>query len=82
MSDVIRNSIEKNTYPNGENFLIDDTGKKIYGVMDRTVRNVRFKKTGERRAPKKGEWYLSGAEPHAYMAPNDLSTEYHILVKA
>lgn len=25
------------------------------------------------RAPKKGEWYLSGARPSMYQAPNDLS---------
>jgi len=31
-----------------------------------------------RRPPKKGEWYLSGAIPAAYKAPNDLSTEYLI----
>jgi hypothetical protein len=31
-----------------------------------------------RRPPKKGEWYFSGAEIHAYRAPNDLLTPYHI----
>lgn len=36
------------------------------------------KSTGEKRPPKKGEWYLSGAEVHAYRAPNDLSTPYVI----
>lgn len=34
--------------------------------------------TGEKRAPRKGEWYLSGAIPEAWRAPNDLSTTYHI----
>jgi hypothetical protein len=33
----------------------------------------------EFRCPKKGEWYLSGAIPVAYQAPNDLTTEYHIM---
>lgn len=33
------------------------------------------------RAPKKGEWYLSGAIVAAYRAPNDLTTEYHIVEK-
>jgi hypothetical protein len=33
---------------------------------------------GEFRPPKKGEYYLSGAIPMAYKAPNDLSTSYHI----
>jgi len=30
------------------------------------------------RCPRKGEWYISGAEPEAYRAPNDLSSEYRI----
>jgi hypothetical protein len=34
--------------------------------------------TGERRAPKRGEWFLSGAIVTAYKAPNDLSTPYRI----
>ena len=37
--------------------------------------------SGQYRAPKKGEWYLSGCEGYerAYMAPNDLSDEYFIM---
>lgn len=31
------------------------------------------------RRPRKGEWYVSGAIPAAYRAPNDLSTEYLIV---
>lgn len=34
--------------------------------------------TGEKRPPRKGEWYLSGAIVGAYRAPNDLSTPYQI----
>lgn len=30
--------------------------------------------TGEKRPPRKGEWYLSGAIIEAYRAPNDLPT--------
>lgn len=33
------------------------------------------------RAPKKGEWYLSGAIVDAYQAPNDLTSEYQIVEK-
>lgn len=33
------------------------------------------------RAPKKGEWYLSGAIIEAYQAPNDLTTEYMVVEK-
>lgn len=38
-----------------------------------------FVKSDEKRPPRKGEWYLSGAIPTAYRAPNDLSTSYIIL---
>lgn len=31
------------------------------------------------RAPKKGEHYVSGAIPAAYLAPNDLTTPYHVV---
>jgi len=41
-------------------------------------RNIKARWTGEKRCPKAGEWYLSGARIAAYRAPNDLSTEYHI----
>jgi hypothetical protein len=34
---------------------------------------------GERRPPKAGEWYLSGAIPEAYRAPTDLSVPFHIV---
>ena len=34
--------------------------------------------TGEKRAPYKGELYLSGAIVEAYTAPNDLSSEFYI----
>ena len=30
------------------------------------------------RKPKAGEWFVSGAEPMAYKARNDLTTEYQI----
>ena len=40
--------------------------------------SVMARYAGEKRPPKKGEWYLSGAVVTAYRAPNDLSTEYHI----
>lgn len=31
------------------------------------------------RPPRKGEWYLSGAIPMAYKAPNDLSTSFIVV---
>ena len=36
-------------------------------------------KTGEFRAPRAGEWFLSGAIPEGYRAGNNLSGKYHIL---
>ena len=33
------------------------------------------------RAPKAGEWYISGAIPQAYQAPNDLGIEFLIAKK-
>ncbi len=36
--------------------------------------------TGEFRAPKKGEWFVSGAIPEAYRALRDMEQEYHIAV--
>lgn len=39
-----------------------------------------FKWNGEKRPPKKGEFFISGAIPEVYQAPNDLSYEYHIAV--
>lgn len=35
--------------------------------------------TASKRCPKKGEWFLSGAIPQGYKAPNDLGDEYNIL---
>ena len=34
--------------------------------------------SGEKRPPQAGEWYISGAIPDAYRAPNDLTSSYHI----
>jgi len=36
-------------------------------------------KTDQFRYPKKGEYFLSGAVPMAYKAPNDLTTRYRIM---
>jgi hypothetical protein len=42
--------------------------------------NVMAMYSGEKRCPKKDEWYLSGAIIAAYKAPHDSSTPYHIAV--
>lgn len=79
MSDVV-NSTQKNTYPNGESFYEDNSStKRVYGPE---ARAIRFKKTGEFRVPKKGEWFLSGTIPVAYYAVNDHGDmKFNILVK-
>ena len=51
----------------------------LWGEPKRDGRYVRAVRTGEFRAPRKGERYLSGSDPVAYMAPNDLSTEFRIM---
>lgn len=40
-----------------------------------------FKWSNEFRAPKKGEFYLSGIIPEVYKAPNDLTQKFFIFVK-
>lgn len=50
-----------------------------FGVRDlREIRDIRATPTGEKRPPKKGEWYLSGSIIEAYQAKSDLSTSYYI----
>lgn len=41
---------------------------------------VMVQTTGEKRPPRKGEWYVSGAIPEGYKAPNDLS-QPHVIAK-
>lgn len=40
--------------------------------------NIRAVNTGEKRAPERGEYYLSGAIVCAYRAHSDLRTAYYI----
>lgn len=59
----------------------DEGVQKLYAPMPSLgtgVPGVHAVWTGEKRCPKKGEWYLSGAIIEAYRAPNDLSTPFHI----
>lgn len=50
-------------------------------VSEWTKRDLLAKWDGKpRRAPKKGEWYLSGSIIEAYRAPHDLFAWYHIAV--
>lgn len=70
-----------------ESFILTPRDKQTYApdpseIGESCKASDRFVMTGEQRKPKKGEWYLSGAIAEAYCAPNNLSTVYHILVKA
>lgn len=40
--------------------------------------NIRAAWTGEKRPPKKGEYYLSGSAITAYRAYEDLTSSFHI----
>ncbi len=54
----------------------NDSELEQLGVPDDV--GIRAVPTGEMRAPKRGEWYLSGAIIEGYRAANDLSTAYYI----
>ena len=53
--------------------------KKTYREVESLIKPKLFVRTGEFREPKAGEFFLSGAIPEAYKAPNDLSTSYNIM---
>lgn len=38
-----------------------------------------FRWTGEKRAPRAGEYFLSGAIPEVYRASSDLDVPFHIM---
>ena len=54
-------------------------GDRVPGVSSVEQRNYMAGTTSEVRAPKKGEWYLSGALPHAYLAHDDLTQQFTIM---
>ena len=64
------------TFPLGDTPTADETGGAAF--RERYKGTFRAVSTGEKRPPRKGEWYLSGAIVTAYRAPNDLSTTFHI----
>jgi len=68
-------------FPCRDNVRADEL--EALGLIDvkPSIANRRIVKavwTGEKRPPKKGEWYLSGAIIEAYRAKNDLSDTYPI----
>lgn len=59
--------------------MMNTNQPKTYGAAEGRHHGRLFIRSGEFRAPRKGEFYLSGAIPLAWEAPNDLGTAYHIL---
>ena len=55
--------------------LADEMWRTSYSKGDPSIR-ARW--TGEKRPPKAGEWYLSGAIIEAYRAKADLDIPFHI----
>ena len=74
MNDALR----RNTpYRRGDS--LTQAERNQFGVTTlREAQSVMGVWTGEKRPPKAGEWYLSGAVIEAYRAPNDLTDDYHI----
>ena len=57
--------------------FVPDTGlTHVNGSPAR--KGIAGKWTGDYRPPRAGEYYISGAIPEVYRAPNDLITPYHI----
>jgi len=66
---------------NRRTFALAQYGSGISGASWRRAhRNRRFICSGEYRAPKGGEFYLSGAIPEVYIAHADgITAAYHIV---
>lgn len=54
---------------------------KLYPHSNR-FNKTQYKKSGEFRPPKAGEFFLSGAIPEVYDVPNDLSSSFYIMEPA
>jgi hypothetical protein len=68
------NNLLKKYYP-----LADEPSpEELYNLEVSDKVGVRAMATGEMRAPRKGEWFLSGAVVEAYRANNDISIQYNI----
>jgi len=61
----------------GDKFNKQDKRYPIANIFDLEAYSYAIN-TGIKRPPKKGEYFLSGAVPAAYPAPNDLSIPYYI----
>lgn len=66
------------TYPLCDTPTSEETGGAPFRDRYHAGRSFFAVPTGEKRPPRRGEWYLSGAIVQAYRAPNDLSTPFHL----
>mgnify|MGYP000078249512 CR=1 FL=1 len=69
---------EQPTYEERKALNLDFNETRPIPTIGFSPKSVACMPTGEKRPPKKGEWYLSGAIVHGYRAPNDLSIVFHI----
>lgn len=74
------------TYPISNNLSYEEQQKfgtkgNFLPSIEMYPKGVMAIRTGEYRAPKAGEWYLSGAKPSAWKAPNDFidNMKFHIM---
>lgn len=56
--------------------------RKLYPSGEDALDRRRYVRTGTRRAPRKGELYLSGAIPAVYRALADMTGEFEIMREA
>lgn len=80
---MIATAKEPKVYPLGDTPSEKETGgasfnERVALSWTDGSKGFRAVATGEKRRPRRGEWFLSGAIIAAYKASNDLSTSYHI----
>ena len=77
-NDGVRSTFKFCPYCGGK-FITPPKRYRYEGMMGSLAKKGSYAiSTGDIRPPKKGEYYLSGAQPIAYKAPNDLSTSFLI----
>lgn len=88
MTDTIKTDTGKTVYPLADYLTYEDKqALRVQGTMSTAKYqdllrgdfvNVGAVLTGEKRPPKAGEWFISGAIPEAYRMPNDSTQAHHI----
>lgn len=57
---------------------LKDQGDQGFYYVEGKPNNIRAIDSGEKRPPKKGEYYLSGVPVQAWLAHHDLRDSFHI----